>query len=109
MPPKLAVRIKEMRKETKLSQKQLGEKANVTESFISKIESGAKKPSIEVISKLAEILGVSVDYLLGHSDHKSLDKEKSQKVAKDVAELMERINRLSPEKRQAIINLIDTY
>ncbi|MEM5611423.1 helix-turn-helix transcriptional regulator, partial [Bacillus thuringiensis] len=50
MPPKLAVRIKEMRKETKLSQKQLGEKANVTESFISKIESGAKKPSIEVIS-----------------------------------------------------------
>ncbi|PGC93934.1 helix-turn-helix domain-containing protein [Bacillus toyonensis] len=109
MPSKLGVRIKEMRKEAKLSQKQLGEKANVTESFISKIESGAKKPSIEVISKFAEILSVSVDYLLGHSDHKSLDREKSQKVEKDVTELMERINKLSPEKRQVIINLIDNY
>lgn len=109
MLSKLAVRLKEERKGQKLSQKKLGEKANVTESFISKIEAGSKNPSLEVITKLAEALEVSVDYLLGNSDHKTLDKDKSEKVSKEAAELMERINKLTPEKRQAILNLIDTF
>lgn len=109
MLSKLAIRLKEERKGQKLSQKKLGEKANVTESFISKIEAGSKNPSLEVITKLAEALEVSVDYLLGNSDHKSLDKDKSDKVSKEAAELMDRINKLSPEKRQAIMNLIDNF
>ncbi|WP_217612362.1 hypothetical protein, partial [Deinococcus sp. GbtcB9] len=71
--------------------------------------SNKRTPSRETVEKMAPVLNVSADYLLCLSDHKTLDKEKSVKVTKEAADLMEKINNLPPEKRQAILNLIDTF
>lgn len=54
-----------MRKAKKLSQTQLAQMAGITQPFLSEIEKGRKKPSIEVLEKMCHVLECSADYLLG--------------------------------------------
>jgi transcriptional regulator with XRE-family HTH domain len=61
-------RLKELRKEKKLTAKQFGEKFNLAESTISGYETGARKPDIELVRSFANFFEVTSDYLLGISD-----------------------------------------
>lgn len=63
-----AERIKELREEKSLYQKQLGDKIGVAQSVISKYERGEATPSYEVLFKLAQVLDTTTDYLLGLTD-----------------------------------------
>lgn len=58
-------RVTLMRKAKKLSQSQLAQMVGITQPFMSEIEKGRKKPSIEVLEKLCHVLECSADYLLG--------------------------------------------
>lgn len=58
-------RMKKKRTELGLSQKDLAEQVEVTPPAINRFEKGEKSPSIDTLVKLAKILGVSTDYLLG--------------------------------------------
>lgn len=53
------------RKRKQLSQAQLGKKVGTSGDIIGKYERNEVKPSIEVAAKIADVLQVSVDYLLG--------------------------------------------
>lgn len=64
-------RMQELRKEAGLTLKQLGEAANKAESTISQYESGKREPDNETLIRIADILGCSVDYLLGRKDTKT--------------------------------------
>lgn len=66
-------KIKKLRKEKKLTQKQLADLAGVAISAISAYESGNRYPSYEVLINLSHIFHVSTDYLLGISSIKSID------------------------------------
>ncbi|MGG3523055.1 helix-turn-helix domain-containing protein [Bacillus pseudomycoides] len=98
MLPILSIRIKELRKERKWSQKELGEKVDVSESFVSKVESGKKQPSREVTTKIAEVLNVTTDYLLGRSDEEVLN----EMLNKKFIEMKSRLDSL-PEAQQEMI------
>lgn len=63
-------RIKALRGERKMSQQRLAIELNVTQAMVSKYEVGASEPDIATICRLAEIFGVSADYLLELSDDK---------------------------------------
>ena len=56
--------IAQCRKEMKLSQKQLAERLNVTDKAVSKWETGNGSPDISLLTKIAEILNISVVELL---------------------------------------------
>ena len=60
-------RLCDLREEKNLKQKELASKLNLKASAISKYEQGLTQPSLATIIKMAEIFGVSVDYLLGLS------------------------------------------
>lgn len=60
--------IKELRKQKGLSQEELGNIINVQKSAISKYELGRAVPSSDVLIKLADFFGVTVDYLLGRGE-----------------------------------------
>ena len=66
-------RLKELRLQAGLTQKQLGERVGVTKSVISFYELRERTPSPEVLVKLAAIFRVSADYLLGIEKGKSID------------------------------------
>jgi len=62
----LAQNIKKLRKQHKLSQEKLAKKAGITYSTLIKIESGANKnPTIQTLSKLADVFNESVDKIIG--------------------------------------------
>ena len=61
------LRIKELRKQKKLTQKQLADKINVDCSAVTKWETGKANPDFEKQQFLADFFGVSVDYLLGRT------------------------------------------
>ena len=56
--------IATLRKEKGMTQNQLAEKMNVTDKAVSKWERDLSCPDINTISKLADVLGVSVEELL---------------------------------------------
>ena len=61
-------RLKELRKQKKLSQKALGELIGLSERGIQNYELGTNSPTSDIIIKLANYFNVSTDYLLGRSD-----------------------------------------
>lgn len=58
-------KLKEARDYAGISQVELSELLNVNQSAISHWEKGNRTPDLETINKLTEILGVSVDFLIG--------------------------------------------
>ena len=58
-------KLRQLRKENKLTQAELGTLIGVKHSIISLYELGERIPSPAVIKKLAATLHVSADYLLG--------------------------------------------
>ncbi|GGE58354.1 helix-turn-helix domain-containing protein [Priestia taiwanensis] len=66
-------RIKELRLERKLTEKQLGKEIGVTKGYIFGYENGNRTPDIETLQKLADYFDVSVDYLLGRSNKRNLE------------------------------------
>ena len=58
-------RLKELRTERNISQKELGELMNMSKMAISPWESGHSEPSIAQLIRLSEFFEVSVDYLIG--------------------------------------------
>ena len=60
----LGEKIKEARKQCSLSQEQLAEKMAVSRSAVAKWEANNGRPDVENLKALAQLLNVSVDYLL---------------------------------------------
>jgi transcriptional regulator with XRE-family HTH domain len=61
----LGQQITQLRKRKKLSQNDLGKKAGTSGDIIGRYERNEVKPSIEVAAKIADVLEVSLDFLVG--------------------------------------------
>ncbi len=61
-------KLRKLRKDNNLTQKQLADKLEITKATVSAYETNAKYPSIEVLIKISNIFNVSSDYLLGLSE-----------------------------------------
>jgi transcriptional regulator with XRE-family HTH domain len=69
----LGKRLKQLRKENNLTQKQLALQIGVQNAVISFYEVGERYPSPEVLVKLASTLHVTTDYLLGIDKGETVD------------------------------------
>lgn len=58
-------RLREARKAAGLTMKELGYRVGLAESTISHYETGRHEPPYEILTAMAKILDVSVNYLLG--------------------------------------------
>ena len=61
-------RLRDLRKEKKLSARELAEKLSVRDSTIIRWENGTMVPTIDKLYDLARFFGVTADYLLGLED-----------------------------------------
>ena len=75
-------RLKELRQEKKLSQKELAENIGVHYRTLQNWENEESQIKPEKAQQLADFFGVSVGYLLGYENDSSLIKELGQKVSK---------------------------
>jgi transcriptional regulator with XRE-family HTH domain len=60
----VGTRIKKTRQKLKVTQHELAKAIGVTAQHISAIEQGKREPSLTSLARLAEELGVSIDYLV---------------------------------------------
>ena len=60
----IAERLKEVRKEKRMTQTELGEKLGVTKQAIANVECEKNNPSIEIISKLICNLNINANWLI---------------------------------------------
>src|ERR671934_1401019 len=68
----IGVRLKRLRFERGLSQRDLSS-PGVSYAYISRIEAGARTPSVKALRKLSQKLGVSVEYLETGRDIRDVD------------------------------------
>ena len=61
-------RIKELRKEKRLTQSQLAKEIGYTQQIVADWETSKKKPASDAIIALAKFFDVSADYILGLKD-----------------------------------------
>ena len=66
-------KLRSLRTEKKLTQKQVADRIGLAISAVSSYESGSRYPSYDALIKLARIFHVSTDYLLGLTDKRNID------------------------------------
>lgn len=63
-----ALNVKNIRVRKELTQAEVAGALGVSSVVYSRYETGARQPSIDILVRLADIFGVTVDYLLGRQD-----------------------------------------
>lgn len=99
----LADQIKRLRMQKKLSQKELGLVFDVIKQTVSSWETGNSKPSHDLLEKMADFFGVTVNEMYGRSDAKSTIEEEWPDV---VQVLRESGPNTTPEERKRIARII---
>jgi transcriptional regulator with XRE-family HTH domain len=66
-------KLKELRKQSGMTQRQLADKLGITKSVVSYYELSERTPSADVLKDIALIFRVSTDYLLGIERNKTID------------------------------------
>ncbi len=87
-----------LRKKKKLSQAALGEKIGTSGDVIGRYERGDITPSIDVVSKIADALEVSIDYLIGKT---------KMELDKEAIERLEAISELPEQNKNFVLHMID--
>lgn len=93
------IMIQALRKREKLRQAELGEKLGIGVSSISMWEAEKRAPSIENFMALAELFGVSVDYIL-------FGKSEGRELSKDESEMLDLYSSLSDTQKSEIKGII---
>ena len=93
----LPQRLKELRTEAGLTQKEIADKLKIGQNSYSNWEKGIRTPIFPTLEKLAELFNVSTDYLLGKSGVKN-PRQKSE------LELL--IDQLDKEQKEDVVSYI---
>lgn len=67
------LRIRDLREDADLTQKQVAQVLLCDQSLYSKYERGERALPLELAVRLADFYGVSLDYLVGRSDKKNAE------------------------------------
>lgn len=87
-------RLKELRNDKDILQKELAEKLGLTQQTISLYESNKREPDYETLHKIANFFDVSTDYILGLTNERS-SADKIKKAISDDPELVAFWDKLS--------------
>lgn len=94
----LGQNITKFRKQLKFSQNDLGKKIGTSGDIIGRYERDEVKPSIEVASKIADTLQVSLDFLLGKTE---------VKVDKSILKRVIEVQQMDKEDKEHILYTLD--
>jgi transcriptional regulator with XRE-family HTH domain len=100
----LPERLKEARKAKKLSQEKMASLLFLSQQAYAKYEVGTAKPNSETLVKIAAILNVSVDYLLGIEFGTRNPAENLSEVKLEMIDLIERLSDAQVSKLLQIAN-----
>lgn len=85
-------RLHEIRSQNNLTQKEMASKLGVKPATYSAYESGKNNPSIYVLMKIVELFDVSLDWLCGLTENKTISGKESIETYSDVIKILCEIN-----------------
>jgi len=94
-------KITQIRKEKGLSREDLGKQVGTSGAIIGRYERGDMAPSIEIATKIAKALNVSLDFLVGNSTLIIKDNK--------ILERLENIAKMPQNEKTQLFNVIDAY
>mgnify|MGYP000988210218 FL=1 len=112
---KIGQRIKQLRKENKITQEELGKMFGMVKSTISLYENGKSNPDDEIKQKIADQFNVSIDWLLGRTDERRTADEiiaEYKEKELEFEELFDRFNiyfegkKLTEKDKKSIISFL---
>lgn len=90
--------VKAIRKERKLTQKQLAEKMNISRSYLSDIENNRKNPSSKTLQSLSQKLNVSMAYLITGEKTIEIPSDEKELHFKEVFHKQDLIEPIEPKR-----------
>ena len=102
----ISKKIKELRIEKKLKQKDVASSINIATNTLSQFENNNGRPSLEVLTLLADFFNVSLDYLVGREDDFGnivVSSGVPAELSGQEKELLENFNKLNIFERDAIL------
>lgn len=108
-------RIKKLRTENKITQDTLAKILNIGKSTISQYENNVNKPDIDMLKKIAEYFGVSLDWLMCRTDTRNVtEKLLDEKIAKiieglgsDVTHKLCELEDMTPEEKKTLVVFLE--
>jgi len=96
-------RVTQIRKQKGLTQNELAERVGISKAQMSRYIAKGVQPPANVLAKMADELGVSMDYLLnGNTD----DKAASSLSHAEVIQQYKEVDQLPTEERKAVIKVV---
>lgn len=95
-------RISKRRKELGLKQRQVNEMAELSDKYLSNIETARSIPSIDVLMRICKVLKVTPDYFLVGSINTYTDSDMDNLIK-------EKTKNLTSEQKQFVCNFIEWY
>lgn len=121
MADTLAVRLLVSRRDLRMNQDEVADRAGISRAYVSDLERGkVDNPTLDVITALAQVLQVRPEYLLGWSDD-ALGEDRPQNVAEGrlvwevngpaeyrrIQELLDLYNQLAPEDQRILLEIAE--
>lgn len=104
------LRIKELRESRKIKQKEMAEILQVPNNTYNQWENEKRQPDHDMLVRIAEYFGVTVDYLLGREEEPQKEKSPSEvdELLNDPLnkELWSRLVKMPQAKKAALLALI---
>lgn len=108
-------KFRNLRKNHKLLQSDIASKMNVSLSTVGMWEQGRNQPDTDTVKKLANLFGVSTDYLLDNDVEEDKNKELLQAIANDLSNplnkaIYSKASELKTDKdRQIVLSIIEGF
>ncbi|TGK06548.1 XRE family transcriptional regulator [Leptospira fletcheri] len=99
-------RLKELRIQKGFSQEELAALVGLHKNHIGRYERGDSQPTADKIRKLADVLSVSGDFLLGNTTE---DQAKVQIGDRDLLNLFSEVEKLSTEDKEKVTDFLDAF
>lgn len=99
----ISERVTQLRKQKGLTQNELAEKVNISKAQMSRYISKGVHPPANVLAKMADELGVSMDFLLNGS---SEDKAATSLSNLEVIQQYKEVDQLPNEERLTVVRVV---
>lgn len=96
---RIGMRIKSRRKNLRITQEQLAEKLSVSVGYVSQVERGVTKISLDLLAQISSILQCDLAYFVTET---AIEENGYLKT-----ELTEKISKLSSSQKRVLLGIID--
>lgn len=101
--------LKKLREERHMLQKELSELIGVAPNTVSNYEQGSRLPKYKTIEKIADVFGVTTDYLIGITPKKENSLDDIEKEFPEGIRMLRRAAKLDPKQRKKLLQLMEVY